>query len=59
MFKTWLCVVCGLIYDEALGWPDDGIPAGTRGEDGKYPADSVFGRVEARLEAFDAARRRT
>jgi rubredoxin-NAD+ reductase len=33
MFKTWLCVVCGLIYDEALGWPDDGITAGTRWED--------------------------
>lgn len=33
MFKTWLCVVCGLIYDEALGWPDDGIAAGTRWED--------------------------
>ncbi|WP_332820965.1 rubredoxin, partial [Pseudomonas sp.] len=30
MFKTWLCVVCGLIYDEALGWPADGIVAGTR-----------------------------
>ncbi|SFP12092.1 rubredoxin-NAD+ reductase [Pseudomonas borbori] len=37
MFKTWLCVVCGLIYDEALGWPDDGIKAGTRWED--VPAD--------------------
>jgi rubredoxin-NAD+ reductase len=33
MFKTWLCVVCGLIYDEALGWPDDGIVAGTRWDD--------------------------
>ena len=33
MFKTWLCVVCGLIYDEALGWPDDGIIAGTRWEE--------------------------
>lgn len=33
MFKTWLCVVCGLIYDEALGWPQDGIIAGTRWED--------------------------
>lgn len=30
MFKTWLCVVCGLIYDEAKGWPQDGIAAGTR-----------------------------
>jgi len=33
MFKTWLCVVCGLIYDEALGWPQDGIVAGTRWAD--------------------------
>lgn len=31
--KKWLCVICGLIYDEALGWPDDGIVAGTRWED--------------------------
>lgn len=27
--KTWICVVCGLIYDEAKGWPEEGIPAGT------------------------------
>lgn len=33
MFKTWLCIVCGLVYDEALGWPQDGIVAGTRWED--------------------------
>lgn len=31
--KKWLCIICGLIYDEALGWPDDGIVAGTRWED--------------------------
>jgi rubredoxin-NAD+ reductase len=31
--KTWMCVVCGLIYDEEAGWPDDGIAAGTRWED--------------------------
>jgi rubredoxin len=29
-FKQYICVVCGLIYDEAEGWPDDGIEAGTR-----------------------------
>ena len=39
MFKTWLCIVCGLIYDEALGWPEDGILAGTRWED--VPEDWV------------------
>lgn len=27
--KTYVCLICGLIYDEAQGWPDDGIPAGT------------------------------
>jgi rubredoxin-NAD+ reductase len=31
--KTWLCIICGLIYDEAKGWPDDGIAPGTRWED--------------------------
>ncbi|MGF6768055.1 rubredoxin-NAD+ reductase [Paraburkholderia sp. GAS199] len=31
--KKWLCVICGLIYDEAEGWPKDGIVAGTRWED--------------------------
>lgn len=31
--KKWLCVICGLIYDEAQGWPKDGIAAGTRWED--------------------------
>ena len=32
-WRTWMCVVCGFIYDEASGWPDDGIPAGTRWTD--------------------------
>jgi len=31
--KKWECIVCGLIYDEKLGWPDDGIAPGTRWED--------------------------
>ncbi|MES2259545.1 MAG: FAD-dependent oxidoreductase [Pseudomonadota bacterium] len=37
--KKWLCVICGLIYDEAAGWPQDGIAAGTRWED--VPPDWV------------------
>jgi len=32
-FKQWECVVCGFIYDEALGLPDKGIAPGTRWED--------------------------
>lgn len=35
--KTWQCVVCGFIYDEAKGMPEDGIAPGTRWED--IPAD--------------------
>ncbi len=29
----WECIVCGLIYDEKHGWPEDGIPAGTKWAD--------------------------
>jgi rubredoxin len=32
-YKTWRCLACGFVYDEAEGWPDDGISAGTRWED--------------------------
>ena len=35
--RKWECIVCGWVYDEAVGAPDSGIPAGTRWED--VPAD--------------------
>ncbi|MFZ6846230.1 rubredoxin [Undibacterium sp. RuTC16W] len=35
--KTYQCVVCGFIYDESLGLPEEGIAAGTRWDD--IPAD--------------------
>lgn len=28
-FKKYECVICGFIYDEAEGLPDDGLAAGT------------------------------
>jgi len=31
--QRWECVVCGFIYDEALGLPDEGIAPGTRWQD--------------------------
>lgn len=31
--KTWVCNVCGLIYEEEKGWPLDGIAPGTKWED--------------------------
>ena len=33
----YVCTVCGYIYDEAVGEPDNGIAAGTKWED--VPAD--------------------
>ena len=31
--RKFMCVVCGYIYDEAQGIPEESIPAGTRFED--------------------------
>src|SRR5437868_9484681 len=28
-FKQWVCIICGWVYDEADGWPEDGIAPGT------------------------------
>jgi rubredoxin len=36
-FKQWVCVICGWIYDEAAGLPEEGIVPGTRWAD--VPAD--------------------
>lgn len=37
--KVWVCILCGFIYEEAAGMPEEGIAAGTRWED--VPADWV------------------
>ena len=31
--QTYVCIVCGFVYDEAAGRPEDGIAAGTRWAD--------------------------
>jgi len=31
--KTWRCLVCFVEYNEAAGWPEEGIAAGTRWRD--------------------------
>ena len=38
-FKKWECIVCGWVYDEEKGHPDDGLEPGTRWED--VPEDWV------------------
>jgi rubredoxin len=32
-FKTWQCVLCAFVYDEAAGLPEEGIAPGTRWAD--------------------------
>ena len=29
----WICDICGYVYDEAIGIPDEGIAPGTRLQD--------------------------
>jgi rubredoxin-NAD+ reductase len=31
--KKYVCAVCGFVYDEAKGYPDQGIAPGTKFED--------------------------
>ena len=31
--RKWQCIVCGYVYDESVGEPEEGIAAGTRWED--------------------------
>ncbi|MCW8887722.1 MAG: rubredoxin [Gammaproteobacteria bacterium] len=48
--KRYLCEVCGLIYDEEKGLPDEGIAPGTRWED--IPDDWVCPDCGATRDAF-------
>tara|TARA_A100001015_G_scaffold69031_1_gene76484 strand:- start:2022 stop:2186 length:165 start_codon:yes stop_codon:yes gene_type:complete len=38
-YKKYMCTLCGYIYDEEHGAPEEGIPAGTLWED--VPEDWV------------------
>ena len=33
VFRKYMCLLCGYVYEEEAGWPEDGIPAGTLWED--------------------------
>jgi rubredoxin len=49
--KTWMCLICGFIYSEEVGLPDDGIAPGTRWED--VPVNWVCPECGARKEDFE------
>jgi len=50
-FNCYLCVICGFIYEEEKGRPDDGIAPGTRWED--VPAEWSCPDLGARKDDFE------
>jgi rubredoxin len=50
-YQTWMCNVCGLVYEESEGWPADGIAPGTRWE--AVPANWSCPECGARKEDFE------
>ena len=50
-YQTWMCLLCGWIYDEEKGAPDDGIPPGTRWED--VPVNWTCPECGARKDDFE------
>ena len=49
--RTFMCLICGWIYDESLGVPDEGIAPGTRWED--VPMNWTCPECGARKEDFE------
>jgi rubredoxin len=49
--RTWMCLICGWIYDEGAGLPDEGIAPGTRWED--VPPNWTCPECGARKEDFE------
>lgn len=50
--KQYVCGVCGFIYDEAAGIPEDGIAPGTKWE--QLPDDWVCPLCGASKSEFEA-----
>jgi rubredoxin len=49
--RKYMCLICGYIYDEAVGAPEDGIAPGTRWED--VPPNWSCPECGARKEDFE------
>jgi rubredoxin len=49
--RTWMWLIGGWSYDEAAGYPEDGIAPGTRWED--VPPNWVCPECGARKEDFE------
>lgn len=49
--QKWICVICGYVYDEAVGIPAAGIAAGTSFAD--LPEDWVCPECGSPKESFE------
>ena len=49
--KKYMCLICGFIYDEKIGIPNDGIAPGTRWEE--VPMNWTCPDCGARKEDFE------
>ena len=50
-YKSYMCVICGFIYNEELGLPEEGFAPGTRWED--IPMNWVCPECGAGKEDFE------
>jgi rubredoxin len=50
-YQTWMCLICGWVYDEEAGLPEEGIAAGTRWAD--VPMNWTCPECGARKEDFE------
>lgn len=50
-YQSYMCLICGFIYDEAAGLPGEGIAPGTRWEE--VPVNWVCPECGARKEDFE------
>jgi len=54
--KKWICLICGFVYDETKGLPNEGIPAGTRWDnvpDDWRCSDCGVGKSDFKMMPFD------
>lgn len=50
-FKSYMCLICGFIYEEENGIPAEGIPPGTRWD--KIPPNWTCPECGARKDDFE------
>ncbi len=50
-YRSWMCIICGWVYEEQYGSPEDGIAPGTRWQD--VPEDWVCPDCGASKDDFE------